>query len=122
MKTTSAWRASVGVLLCAALAAVAQTPGSGTQRVSSPGKYGGYSQKLYDGYQLTSQYVAVRDGTRLAVDIFRPTSNGKTIETKLPVLWMHTPYHRRNYRNGLTAANYPGKALELLPFRSVGAV
>ena len=44
------------------------------------------------------------------------------IEDKLPVLWMHTPYNRRNYRDGLTAANYPGKALQLVKYGYVVAV
>jgi predicted acyl esterase len=35
---------------------------------------------------------------------------------------MHTPYNRRNYRDGLTVANYPGKALELVKFGYVVAV
>ncbi len=91
-------------------------------RESSPGKYSGYSSPVYDGYQMTSQYVAVRDGTRLAIDIFRPTRNGQVATEKLPVLWMHTPYNRRNYRNGLTAENYPGKALELVKYGYVVAV
>jgi len=92
------------------------------QRISQPGKYSGYTASRYDGHQLTSQYVAMRDGTKLAIDIFRPTLNGKATSEKLPVLWMHTPYNRRNYRTGLTAANYPGKALELLPYGYVVAV
>ncbi|HEY6642772.1 CocE/NonD family hydrolase [Povalibacter sp.] len=91
-------------------------------RLSSPGQYEGYSAARYDGHHLTSQYVAVRDGTRLAVDIFRPTANGVVATDKLPVLWMHTPYERRTTRDGLTAANYPGKALELLPYGYIVAV
>src|SRR5581483_6584769 len=34
------------------------------------------SSVRYDGYERTSLYVPVRDGTRLAVDIFRPTRAG----------------------------------------------
>ena len=40
---------------------------------SQPGDYRGYSPVLYDGYKIFSQYVTVRDGTRLAVDVIRPT-------------------------------------------------
>jgi hypothetical protein len=36
---------------------------------SRPGVYRGYSPALYAESIKTSQYVAVRDGTRLAVDI-----------------------------------------------------
>jgi uncharacterized protein len=91
-------------------------------RESSPGRYAGFSSPAHDGHSLSSQYVSVRDGTRLAIDIFRPTKNGSVTTEKLPVLWMHTPYNRRNYRDGLTAANYPGKALELVKFGYVVAV
>lgn len=41
-----------------------------------------------------SQYVAVRDGTRLAVDIFRPAKHGKPVVEPLPVIWTHQRYHR----------------------------
>ncbi|MBB6093794.1 hypothetical protein HNQ60_002675 [Povalibacter uvarum] len=92
------------------------------EKVSRPGEYRGYGAARYDGHLMTSQYVAVRDGTRLAIDIFLPTSQGKVAAEKLPVLWMHTPYNRRNYRDGLTAAAYPGKALELLPYGYAVAV
>ena len=109
-------------LVLAALALVSTICIAQPTRESSPGKYSGYSTVVYDGHELTSQYVAVRDGTRLAVDIFRPTKAGAVASEKLPVLWMHTPYNRRNYRNGLTAANYPGKALELVKYGYVVAV
>ena len=71
-------------------------------------------QPTYDGHQRTSFYVAVRDGTRLAVDLFRPTSKGVVSTEKLPVVWMHTPYNRRTYRGGVAAETYPGFALRLV--------
>ena len=64
----------------------------------------------------------MRDGTRLAVDVFRPTQGGKAATDKLPVVWMHTPYNRRTTQNGLTAANYPGKALQLVKYGYAVAV
>jgi uncharacterized protein len=64
------------------------------QRVSSPGVYQGYSEPRYSEWVLKSQYVAVRDGTRLAVDIYRPAVGGKAVDDKLPVIWVHTPYRR----------------------------
>ncbi|HEX6398443.1 MAG TPA: CocE/NonD family hydrolase, partial [Steroidobacteraceae bacterium] len=85
-------------------------------KVSKPGEYRGYTTARFDGYRLTSQYVAVRDGTRLAVDLFLPTQDGQPATDKLPVVWMHTPYNRRTTGNGLTAANYPGKALQLVKY------
>jgi len=91
-------------------------------KVSRPGEYRGYSAVRFDGYQLTSRYVAVRDGTRLAIDVFLPTQAGKPAVDKLPVVWMHTPYNRRTTNNGLTAANYPGKALQLVKYGYAVAV
>lgn len=92
------------------------------ERVSKPGVYSGYSPAVYDEYEMTSMYVAVRDGTKLAMDVFRPKQGGKVVDRKFPVLWMHTPYNRRTYNNGLAAANYPGKALQLVKYGYVVAV
>jgi putative CocE/NonD family hydrolase len=38
----------------------------------------------------------MRDGTKLAVDILRPSLNGKPVETPLPVIWTHQRYHRES--------------------------
>ena len=38
------------------------------------------------------------------------------------MVWMHTPYNRRDTQSGLTAANYPGKALQLVKYGYVVAV
>jgi putative CocE/NonD family hydrolase len=65
---------------------------------SRPGVYRGYSPALYAESIKTSQYVAVRDGTRLAVDIYRPAIAGRAVEERFPVVWVHTPY-RRAYRD-----------------------
>jgi predicted acyl esterase len=73
----------------------------------------------YKGYSLTSQYVTVRDGTKLAVDLYRPkTRDRKLVEERLPVLFMHTPYNRRYFKSptagaGLTAETYPGFAARM---------
>jgi uncharacterized protein len=98
-------------------------------RVSRPGVYRGYGEAKYKhGYQLSSQYVAVRDGTKLAVDLYRPkAADGAVVETPLPVLWMHTPYNRRYFSlapkpNGLTGETYPGTAVRLLEYGYVVAV
>jgi uncharacterized protein len=96
-------------------------PASGSG-VSKPGQYSGYSEILYADYRMTSQYVAVRDGTKLAIDIFRPMQGNAVVEDPLPVVWMHTPYNRRNFTSGLTAAAYPGQALELVKYGYVVAV
>ena len=46
------------------------------KKVSAPGRYEGYSAPVYDGYERSSVYVPMRDGVRLAVDIFRPVKDG----------------------------------------------
>lgn len=84
--------------------------------VSRPSEYSGWSEKTYDGHQRSSFYVAVRDGTKLAVDLYRPTKGGVVADEKLPVVWMHSPYNRRSYRGGEAAETYPGFALKLAPY------
>jgi putative CocE/NonD family hydrolase len=66
------------------------------ERISHPGIYEGYSQPLYNQWNKTSQYVTVRDGTKLAVDIYRPIQDGKPVSAPLPVIWTHNRYHREN--------------------------
>ena len=93
------------------------------ERISRHGEYAGYSEVLYDGHQMIARYMTVRDGTRIAIDIFRPTSDGKLVETPHPVLWMHSPYNRREFRGLIPAAKfYPGEALRLVPYGYVVAV
>ncbi|HTP09334.1 MAG TPA: CocE/NonD family hydrolase [Anaerolineae bacterium] len=63
-------------------------------RLSQAGKYEGYSQPLYYEWSSTSQYITMRDGTKLAALILRPAQNGEPVGTPLPVLWTHNRYHR----------------------------
>ena len=62
--------------------------------IASFGKYSGYSAARFDGWQRSSRYVSVRDGTRLAVDLLRPTIGGVLVEESLPAIWTHTRYQR----------------------------
>jgi len=45
-----------------------------------------------------SLYVPVRDGTRIAVNIYRPAANGKALDGRRPVIFVFTPYRAR-YRD-----------------------
>ncbi len=81
---------AAAAVLAWAPAALAQ----GNGRVSRLGEYRGYSEERYDGWQRTSLYVPVRDGTRLAVDLFRPTAAGRLHEGPLPVVWIPKRYQR----------------------------
>ncbi|HKR82638.1 MAG TPA: CocE/NonD family hydrolase, partial [Terriglobales bacterium] len=38
--------------------------------------------------------VAMRDGVKLAADIYRPASNGDPVEDKFPVILLRTPYNK----------------------------
>lgn len=53
------------------------------------------SAQPYADVTRSSSYVAVRDGTRLAVNIYRPSQNAKTVEKPLPVIFVFTPYRAR---------------------------
>jgi predicted acyl esterase len=98
------------------------------ERISRPGAYAGYSEKRYAGYVLTSEYVTVRDGTKLAVDIYRPKhADGSVATEPLPVLLMHTPYNRRYFARGtpiggLSGEAYPGAAARLIDYGYVVAI
>lgn len=52
------------------------------------------SPEIYTEWVRRSQYVPVKDGTRLALDIYRPVKNGIAVEDRLPVVLTATPYLR----------------------------
>jgi predicted acyl esterase len=52
----------------------------------------------YDSYARTSLYVPVRDGTKLALTLYRPALNGRAVATRHPVIFVFTPYRAR-YRD-----------------------
>jgi uncharacterized protein len=93
-------------------------------RVSSFGVYSGYSEARYDGYRRNSQYIQARDGTKLAVDIFRPTKNGQVAEEPLPVIWTHTRYHRASVKDDgslMTVLDSSKWAVEMMKYGYVVA-
>ncbi|MGE3777274.1 MAG: CocE/NonD family hydrolase, partial [Pirellulaceae bacterium] len=47
-----------------------------------------------------SQYITVRDGTRLAADIIRPVRDGAVVTQPLPVVWILHRYGRASIQNG----------------------
>jgi putative CocE/NonD family hydrolase len=68
-------------------AALAQTAGCGGSDRSSAGPY--------EGHLLRSGFLRLRDGTRLAYDLFLPARGGVAAREPLPVLFKYTPYLRR---------------------------
>jgi uncharacterized protein len=82
------------ILFCAAAAAVVSLVAAlvavkAQELVSGPGVYSGYSPVLYDQWVRSSQYVPMRDGTRIAVDVYRPAVDGIAVNTPYPVIWEH---------------------------------
>ncbi|HSW39193.1 MAG TPA: CocE/NonD family hydrolase, partial [Acidobacteriota bacterium] len=114
------------LLVCVFTLSCGSKDSSTTDRISRPGEYSGYSDVIYaDEYEITSQYVRVSDGTRLAMDLYRPKdiTTGEVVDTPLPVLWMHTPYNRRysDNKGSLTVESYPGTAGKLVKYGYVVA-
>jgi len=63
-------------------------------RISTFGQYEGFSEPRYSEWVRTSEYITVRDGTRLAADVMRPAVNGQPVAGRLPVVWTYSRYHR----------------------------
>ena len=63
-------------------------------RISEFGRYEGFSEPMYEEWANTSQYVEMRDGVRLAVDVTLPSVNGEAAAGPFPVVWTHSRYHR----------------------------
>ena len=82
------------LLMVAAFVNQSGTENTIAAKVSGFGGYSGYSTAVFDGYKRQSRYVPVRDGTRLAVDIYHPTQQGEPTDQKLPVLVWSTWYKR----------------------------
>ena len=85
----------LSVLLLALLILPASIGYAGAQteeKVSSPGQYSGHTSPEYESWTTTSQYVTMRDGVRLAVDVHIP-ADGPEGE-RFPTILLMTPYHR----------------------------
>ncbi len=50
------------------------------EKISSFGKYEGFSPERFDSFVRSSQYLTMRDGTKIAIDIIRPAVDGKPVE------------------------------------------
>lgn len=116
LNLTSILRLSIAALAVPGVGGCAHHSVS-VRKISAPGYYGGYAPVVYDGYRRTSFYIPMRDGTKLATDLFRPTLHGVLAKRKLPVVWMFTPYNRRlGMRGEPTASSYPGFGLQLVKY------
>ncbi|MFC2004818.1 CocE/NonD family hydrolase [Chloroflexota bacterium] len=63
-------------------------------KISEFGKYNGYTEDMYNGWNRTSEYLTMSDGTRLAYDLFLPTKDGVSATGPFPTLFKYTPYNR----------------------------
>ncbi|MGC2657971.1 MAG: CocE/NonD family hydrolase [Bryobacteraceae bacterium] len=54
----------------------------------------------YEVIEIQNEMVAMRDGVKLATDIYRPARDGAAVDGKFPVILERTPYNK----NGLSAA------------------
>ncbi|MBO9544990.1 CocE/NonD family hydrolase [Caulobacter sp.] len=64
---------------------------AGPVLAQAPAAFGAYKpQDDYSQQVVTSFYLPMRDGTKIAVSLHRPAVNGKAVDTPLPVIWHHT--------------------------------
>ena len=52
------------------------------------------AQPLYEVAAFTNVMVPMRDGVKLATDIYRPAHNGAPVDGKFPTLLLRTPYNK----------------------------
>ena len=52
------------------------------------------SREEFDSHLLTGIMVPMRDGVRLATDVYRPSRGGEPVEGKFPVVLYRTPYNK----------------------------
>lgn len=101
------------VLLAFSFAPTFGFQGLTARKVCEFSRYEGFGEPAYDGWVRESFPVTMRDGVRLAVDLYRPTSNGTLHAVPLPLVWTHDRYHRASVRrDGLSTKieGYPGLA------------
>jgi len=100
----------VGAVALTAVAALSVVGMAAAQpaRTSAFGKYEGYSDSRFDSFTRESRYVPVRDGVRIAIDIFRPAVNGKAASEPLPVALFVTRYWRSSEVEDESIRTMPG--------------
>ncbi|MGZ8311111.1 MAG: CocE/NonD family hydrolase [Allosphingosinicella sp.] len=91
------WRMSLRsarpIIFCSAAALAACASQVTSTSVAEVVPAARYSEVVRESF-----YVPVRDGTRLAMNIYRPAVNGRAVEARLPVIFTFTPYRAR-YRD-----------------------
>ena len=93
-------RRTAALAIATAVALTALSASAAARRESSFGRYSGYSEAIYDGWSLHSEYIAMPDGVDLAVFYFIPTLEGVEASEQLPVILLYTRYLRAWEENG----------------------
>lgn len=68
--------------------------------VETSSRHAAVSPAVFEDVALESVYVTMRDGVKLAADIFRPAKEGKPHAEPLPLVWTHHRYVRAALVNG----------------------
>lgn len=98
----------------------AQAP---AKKISRPGVYSGYSPQIYTEVVRSSRYIPIR-GNNLAIDIYRPASNGVVVSKPYPVIFQNMRYLRRGTSTDVTLINdwvKRGYVVAVLDPRGAGA-
>jgi putative CocE/NonD family hydrolase len=88
---------AVAMVAAGLIASVTTAQETGGEPISRLGEYSGYSESLYTESVRTSEYMTVRDGTRIAVDIIRPSVGGVAVAEPLPIILTYERYHRASF-------------------------
>ena len=99
---TPRWiRRSRALMVALVLAVPSRAQEAVTERVSEFSRYAGYSEPRYDGWRRESFYLTMRDGVRLACDLYRPTRSGQFHQEPLPLIWTHEAPYQSIYHKDL---------------------
>ncbi len=91
MKPKFIWVAALLLVLPATLATAAIQP---PERPAAP------APAATEAFQRTSLYIPSQDGTRIAIDVYRPMRNGALVEGKLPAIFTQDRSGPRGGRGG----------------------
>ncbi|MDE2970688.1 MAG: hypothetical protein OXU35_00150, partial [Acidobacteriota bacterium] len=79
-----------------ALLGAAALAACGTEDAPDPGQR---SAPPYEAVQVEENFmVPMRDGMRLATDVYRPSAGGEPVDERFPVLFHRTPYNKASER------------------------
>ncbi|MBI4339567.1 MAG: CocE/NonD family hydrolase [Chloroflexi bacterium] len=61
--------------------------------------------------------IPMRDGVRMATDVYRPAQNGRLLEEPLPIVLVRTPYNKRAFVPGESIAQYMARRGYIFAFQ-----